>query len=77
MFRTPLTSLLRLGAALVALMVAVSAAPAGPVDATAPPGEKNEMIEMAGAAFAKGQWDDAYKLLQEAVKKSPQLPPAR
>jgi uncharacterized protein (TIGR02996 family) len=34
-------------------------------------------IEKAGAALQRGEMDEAYKLLQEAVRKNPSLPPAR
>jgi RNA polymerase sigma factor (sigma-70 family) len=42
----------------------------------APPG-KIEEIEKAGMAFLNGKTDEAFKLLQDAVKKHPELPPAR
>jgi Tfp pilus assembly protein PilF len=65
-----------LAAALV-LAVATGRADAGPVSSTQNPLAKNEDIEKAGAFLSKGQVDDAFKSLQEAVKKNPSLPPAR
>jgi tetratricopeptide (TPR) repeat protein len=50
---------------------------AGPVDSTAAPAAKIKEIEDAGDMLLKGKVDEAYKLLQEAVKKKPDLPPAR
>src|SRR5581483_8816977 len=65
-------------AALAVLTAAlVSPAVAGPVSTTGTQLAKIEEIEKAGAALQKGQVDEAYKLLQEAVKKKPDLPPAR
>src|SRR5438105_12027168 len=66
------------GAAAV-LLAALLAGPAwaGPVNAQTNPAVKIKEIEDAGAALQRGQIDDAYKLLQEAVKKNPHLPPAQ
>src|SRR5947209_5072981 len=50
---------------------------AGPTDSNSGKQEKIEEIEKAGEALSKGKADEAYKLLQEAVKKNPTLPPAR
>src|SRR6478672_2195925 len=63
-------------AALCALIAALAAGPlaAGPVNASATPAAKVEEIEKAGEALRKGQADEAYKLLQEAAKKRPDLP---
>jgi tetratricopeptide (TPR) repeat protein len=64
--------------AALALAVGLSAySPADTVPSTAQPVSKIEEIEKAKAALAKGQIDDAYKLLVEATKKDPDLPPAR
>jgi uncharacterized protein (TIGR02996 family) len=63
--------------AAVLLMALAVPALAGPVSSTAAPAQKIEEIEKAGVALQKGQIDEAYKLLQEAVKKKPDLPPAR
>src|SRR4051812_1876949 len=52
-------------------------AAAGPESSTSGNQPKIEEIEKAGEALAKGKADEAYKLLQEAVKKNPTLPPAR
>jgi tetratricopeptide (TPR) repeat protein len=67
-----------LSAALVALLAA-GPAPAGPVTSTSPsgPAAKIKEIEDAGLALQRGQFDEAFRLLQEAVKKDPNLPPAR
>jgi uncharacterized protein (TIGR02996 family) len=65
----------RVGRWLAAL--ALAALVAGPAPAQAPAQDKNEDIEKAGEALKKGQVDEAYKLLQEAVRKKPDLPPAR
>jgi tetratricopeptide (TPR) repeat protein len=51
--------------------------PAGPVNSGQIPMAKMEEIEKAGAALQRGQIDEAYKLLQEAIKKNPSLPPPR
>jgi tetratricopeptide (TPR) repeat protein len=69
----------RRAALLAALLAAAAARPAlaGPVKSFETPTAKIEEIEKAGAALQKGQIDEAYKLLQEAVKKKPDLPPAR
>src|SRR5262245_55695710 len=67
----------RLAAAVGLFAVFAALATAGPVNSLQPPQAKNEDIEKAGEALRKGQFDDAYKLLQEAVKKKPDLPPAR
>src|SRR4051794_8176731 len=66
-----------LRAALLAVICAVAPAAAGPVNTSASPAAKIEEIEKAGTALQKGQADEAYKLLQEAVRKKPDLPPAR
>jgi len=50
---------------------------AGPTPTTGAPAAKIEEIEKAGEKLMRGQMDEAYKLLQEAVKKKPDLPPAR
>src|SRR6476659_8318975 len=65
-----------LGVLLVSVLAAGPLA-AGPVNVLATPAAKNEDIERAGAALQKGQVDEAFKLLQEAVRKKPDLPPAR
>jgi tetratricopeptide (TPR) repeat protein len=55
---------------------AISVGTAAPVT----PATKNpasDEIEKAEASFRKGAFDEAYTLLQAAVKKNPQLPPAR
>jgi Tfp pilus assembly protein PilF len=49
----------------------------GPVSSSGKEPPKIEEIEKAGEALAKGKADEAFKLLQEAVKKNPTLPPAR
>jgi uncharacterized protein (TIGR02996 family) len=70
----------RPGAALAALLAALLAsgrAAAGPVPSTSTPEDKIAEIEKAVAALQKGQVDEAYKLLQEAAKKHPHLPPPR
>lgn len=61
----------------VALAMLAGRADAGPVNSTQNALAKNEDIEKAGAALQKGQIDDAFKALQEAVKKNPSLPPPR
>jgi uncharacterized protein (TIGR02996 family) len=58
-------------------MVVGSRAPAGPVNSQGTMAAKIKEIEDAGAALQRGQVDEAYKLLQEAIKKNPGLPPAR
>src|SRR6478609_3677657 len=50
---------------------------AGPTPTTGAPAAKIEEIEKAGEKLMRGQMDEAYKLLQEAVRKKPDLPPAR
>jgi tetratricopeptide (TPR) repeat protein len=48
--------------------------------ATAPEEKKaalDPLVEKAESLFAKGQANEAYKQLQEATKKNPQLPPAK
>src|SRR5829696_6131235 len=65
-------------AALLAVVCAVAGPlAAGPVNSAGNPAAKIEEIEKAGERLLKGQVDEAYKLLQEAVKKKPDLPPAR
>jgi tetratricopeptide (TPR) repeat protein len=70
-------------AALLAIICATAGvagaqpAAAGPVNSTATPPAKIKEIEDAGDMLLKGKGDEAYKLLQEAVKKKPDLPPAR
>jgi tetratricopeptide (TPR) repeat protein len=64
-------------AALLAIVFAAAPAAAGPVNSSAAPAVKIKEIEDAGEKLQKGQVDEAYKLLQEAVKKKPDLPPAR
>src|SRR5438477_12469236 len=49
----------------------------GPTSSAAPQQPKIEEIEKAGEALVKGKADEAYKLLQEAAKKNPTLPPPR
>src|SRR5438128_1355115 len=49
----------------------------GPTNSTAGKDEKIEEIEKAGEAIMKGKPDEAFKLLQEAAKKNPTLPPPR
>lgn len=49
----------------------------GPVPSTGPQPAKVEEIEKAGEALARGQAEEAFRLLLEAVKKNPALPPAR
>lgn len=65
----------RASAALLAAVVASAAA--GPVSSTQSPQAKDPNIEKAGEELQKGKVDDAFKLLQEATKKNPTLPPAR
>jgi tetratricopeptide (TPR) repeat protein len=65
-----------LPAALTAVLLA-GRTPAGPVPSIGTPAAKIKEIEDAGAALQRGHLDDAYKHLQEAVKKNPNLPPAR
>ena len=68
----------RVAAALLVIVCTISGrAAAGPVDSNAAPAAKIKEIEEAGEKLLKGQVDEAYKLLQEAVKKKPDLPPAR
>src|SRR5262245_59124295 len=64
-------------AALLAALLAAGRGAAGPVPSTSTPVDKIEEIEKALAALQKGQVDEAYKLLQEAAKKHPHLPPPR
>jgi Tfp pilus assembly protein PilF len=68
--------LIGLAAALV-LSAATSRADGGPINSAQNALAKNEDIEKAGNFLQKGQLDDAYKSLQDAVKKNPGLPPAR
>src|SRR3954454_6865058 len=64
-------------AALLSVLFAAVPVSAGPVNTTATPQAKIKEIEDAGELLLKGKVDDAYKSLQEAVKKKPDLPPAR
>ena len=50
----------------------VALATAGPVNSLQQPEEKNEDIDKAKASLLKGQFDDAFKSLQEAKKKKPE-----
>src|SRR5207248_887097 len=69
----------RLFAAAVLFAAFAALATAGPVPSG--PGQqipaKDENVEKAGEALKKGQVDEALKHLQEAVRKNPDLPPAR
>ncbi len=60
-----------------ALFVANGRTNAGPVSSTQKPQAKDANIEKAGEELVKGKVDESYKLLQEAFKKNPTLPPAR
>lgn len=60
-----------------ALIVLVGLAAAGPVSSTGQNTPKIAEIEKATEVFQKGQVDEAFNLLKEAVKKNPALPPAR
>jgi tetratricopeptide (TPR) repeat protein len=70
-------------AALLAILCAFAVpAVAGPDDGpkkseTTKPEEKNPLIEDAGQRLVERKFDEAYKLLQEASAKKPDLPPAR
>lgn len=54
-----------------------AAATQPPPSAPAEPPARIDEIEKAGAAMQHGRLDEAYKLVQEAVRKYPTLPPAR
>jgi Tfp pilus assembly protein PilF len=63
--------------ALVATFALVQSLPAAP-DIIGPSGEPRLLeVDQASESFQKGKVDEAYALLQEAVKKKPTLPPAR
>jgi Tfp pilus assembly protein PilF len=64
-------------AAVLAVNAAIGRADGGPINSAQNALAKNEDIEKAGNLLQKGQLDDAFKALQEAVKKNPALPPAR
>ena len=68
-------------AVLVLLSAFAASAPAGAddgkKDATGKPDELNPQIQEAGKLLSQGKIDEAYKELKEAVKKKPELPPAR
>ncbi|MEN6451775.1 MAG: tetratricopeptide repeat protein [Thermoguttaceae bacterium] len=49
----------------------------GDVPAVAPTSQATEPSDAAEAAFSKGDTEGALKILQEAVKKNPELPPAQ
>src|SRR5436190_9019934 len=61
----------------LAVVLPTGRAPGGPVSALANPAVKIDEIEKAGVALKNGQTDEAYRLLGEAVRKYPYLPPAR
>lgn len=70
----------RLGRFLFAAILLLAFTPfasGGPLNSVAGTPPKIEEIEKAVEALGKGKMDEAYKLLQEAVKKNPTLPPAR
>src|SRR5262245_22513886 len=67
----------RLFAALAAAALVLPAAAAGPVPSTQTKEERIQELEDAGAKLQQGKVDEAYDLIQKAVKKNPQLPPAR
>lgn len=61
---------------IIAVLTSLGSLGAAP-ESTTKKDMKNEDVEKAGAEFQKGKFDDAFKLLQEARKKDPTLPPAR
>lgn len=65
------------GCAVVFTFAVASVAIAGPVNSSQSPVAKIKEIEDAGAELTKGNIDGALKLLEEAVKKKPDLAPAR
>src|SRR4051812_24004174 len=61
------------------LALALCAAGAGqpPVAPAGEPPTHIEELEKAGEALTQGKGDEAYKLIQEAVRRFPALPPPR